>query len=215
MNENIKLYAKISAKSFLKWLAMLGFGVLITIILFVIILFQHGSGVGGGHGNPIAFILNLALENPFDMILFAGAPVFVFLYFMVANKITIQGIIYQVCIHHAISFVESALRGLIERVINKQDSVKEIPGQIFFKEKLLNENKKDNASGGLNKKIINYALKRIKLDGINFNGGKSAIVDGILTKFRTYITETTKPSFMFFWILILVQVLLFILGRII
>jgi hypothetical protein len=112
MKENIKLYAKISGKAFLKWLFVLLSGSIISAILFLIILFTNVSGAGGGHGNAYAFVINLAVQDLFGFLLFIGMPLFVFLYFAVANKIGIQTIIYEIWTNKAMQFVEQQLKKL-------------------------------------------------------------------------------------------------------
>ncbi|WP_117884504.1 hypothetical protein [Aureibaculum luteum] len=94
MKENIKLTAKITGKTALKWVFIFATGNLITLITFLIALFSIIELAGGGHGSIIALFVGLLSTNFFAFLLIFGAPIFIILYFIIANKISIQNAIY-------------------------------------------------------------------------------------------------------------------------
>lgn len=212
MKESIKLYAKISGKAFLKWLFVIVSGIIITMIFFFIIMFKDISGAGGGHGNALAFILNLALQDFFGFLLFAGAPVFIILYFVVANKIAIQTIIYEIWTNKAVQFVEPAVQKIAEKITSKQNWITFASDQAMLRAKLLDENRNDKSNSSLNKRVLGYVFKKIKLDDIDFKDENLTLADILTLKLKNFISETTKPSFNLFWILLGIQVLFLILS---
>ncbi len=212
MKENIKLYAKISGKAFLKWLFVLVSGITITFILFLIILLTNASGAGGGHGNAYAFVVNLAVQDFFGFLLFVGAPVFIFLYFAIANKVGIQTIIYEIWTNKAVQFVEPAIKKIAEKITNKQNWMTTVSDQAMLRAKLLDENRNDKSNSSLNRRVLGYVFKKIKLDDINFRDENLTLADILTLKLKNFISETTKPSFSLFWILVGIQILLLILS---
>lgn len=212
MKENIKLYSKISGKVFLKWLFVLLTGSIITVILFLIILFTNASGAGGGHGNAFGFVIDLAVQDFFGFLLFVGMPFFIFIYFAIANKIAIQTIIYEIWTNKAMQFVEPAVQKIAEKITSKQNWVTTISDQAMLRAKLLDANRNDKSNSSLNKRVLGYVFKKIKLDDINFRDENLTLADVLTSKLKNFISETTKPSFGLFWILVGVQILLLILS---
>lgn len=212
MKENIKLYAKISGKAFLKWLFVIVSGIVLTLILFLIILFTNSSGAGGGHGNAYAFILNLAVQDFFGFLLFIGTPVFIFLYFAIANKIGIQTIIYEIWTNKAVQFVEPAIKKIAEKITSKQNWVTTVSNEAMLRAKLLDANRNDKSNSTLNKRVLGYVFKKIKLDDIDFRDENLTLADILTLKLKNFISETTQPSFKLFWVLLVVQIVLLILS---
>lgn len=212
MNESIKLYAKISGKSFLKWLIVIITGIVVTMIFFFVILFTNASGAGGGHGNALAFITNLAIQDFFGLLLFAGAPVFIFLYFSVANKIAIQTVIYEIWTNKAVQFVEPAIKKIAEKITSKQNWITTVSNSAMLRAKLLDENRNDKSNSTLNKRVLNYVFKRIKLDDIDFRNENLTLADIITLKIKNFISGIAEPSFKLFWVLLITQFVLLFLS---
>ncbi|WP_159246081.1 hypothetical protein [Tenacibaculum maritimum] len=81
----------------------------------------------------------------------------------------------------------------------------------LFQKTLLQENNNTDTPK-LQKKIINYILKKIRLEDVDFKDPKLKISEVIADKFGNLITENIKPSLKPFWIVMLVQFLLFVLS---
>lgn len=214
MHEDLKLYAKITGKALLKWALVVTSGLTLTIVFFFFILFQNSAGAGGGHGSALAFVINLAAGNPCGFVLFAGAPVFTFLYFMVANKITIQSVIYDMWSKKASGFVEPTIKKIADRLTSKQNWINDVSNEALLRARLLDANKNEKTTSKTNKKVTNYILKKIRLDDIDFGNEKLSFANIISDKLKNYISEATKPSFLFFWLLFLLQIALFTCAQI-
>lgn len=214
MKESIKLYAKISGKAFLKWFLVVASGIVITLVFFFIILFSNASGAGGGHGNPFALLISLALEDVFGLLLFAGAPIFIILYFLIANKVAIHTVIYEIWTNKAVVYVEPAVQKIAEKITSKQNWISTVSDQAMLRAKLLDANKNDKSTSTLNRRVLNYAFKKIKLDDIDFQNEKLTLADILTLKLKNFISESAKPSFNLYWILIGIQVVLLICSMI-
>lgn len=215
MNENIKIASRITAKTFLAWSIVVFVGSIITFLCIPIVLFQVGDlGLaGGGHGSPFALVIGLFSTNICGFILFMGAPIFIGLYFTIASKIAIQSIIYQIWKNKAGSFVENKIIIITDKLTSKNDWTSFLSNETLLRVKLLEANKKDKETSKIKKKTINYLFKKIKLDDIDFTNDNLKLSDIILTKVIKSISETTKPSFCFFWLLISFQLILIICSQ--
>ncbi|MBW1655064.1 hypothetical protein [Flavobacterium quisquiliarum] len=214
MKEEIKMMASISAKSSLKWLIVMVGGNIFTLILFFIILFQNASFAGGGHGNAYAFIVGLLLNNICGFILFVGAPVFAFLYFVIANKVAIQQMIYLTWKNKKFSdYIDSKVVFLVDKITDSNRLVGTISNESMLRLKLLEANKNDKESSRIKKKIINYLFQKIKLDDIDFSREDLKLSQIVSVKLNQFISETVEPSLLFFWLLLLLQVVLFVIAQ--
>ncbi|KAF2509963.1 hypothetical protein EYY60_10600 [Flavobacterium zhairuonense] len=210
MKENIKTGVTIIAKTTLKWLIVLTTGLLSSIMFFMIILFQNIRLAGGGHGNAIALMINLALNNPCAFILVVGSPIFILLYFLLANKIAIQSVLYLMWKNKAQNFVEGKIIRIVDKVTDNSEIVNSISNESILRLKLLQENNKDQEDSKIKKKVINYLFAKVKLDDIDFKNKDLKLSDIISTRISRILSEAVKPSYLFFWILLGIQLVLFI-----
>jgi hypothetical protein len=211
MKEEIKSVASISAKSSLKWLVVMISGNLFTMIIFLIILFQNGSLAGGGHGNAYAFIMGLLLNNICGFILFVGAPIFAFLYFLIANKAAIQQIIYLTWKNKTFAgYVNSYVVLLVDKITASNNMASRISNGAMLRLQLLEANKNDKESSKIKKRVINYIFKKVRLDDVDFSNKDLKLSEVVSMKINQFISEAVEPSLLFFWLLLLLQVVLFI-----
>nr|WP_294784598.1 hypothetical protein [uncultured Flavobacterium sp.] len=170
MKEEIKMAASISAKSSLRWLVITVCGTIITMLFFTIILFQNADFAGGGHGNVYAFIIGLAMNNIPGFILLAGAPIFAILYFLIANKVAIQQMIYLTWKNENFaSYLNSKVVFLVEKITASNNLTSAVSNQTMLKLQLLEANRNDKESSRIKKRIINYVFKKINLDDVDFS----------------------------------------------
>lgn len=214
MKEEIKMMAGISAKSSLKWLIVMVSGNVFTIICFLIILFQNADFAGGGHGNACAFLAGLFFNNICGFILFAGAPVFAFLYFVIANKVAIQQMIYLTWKNKKISdYIDSKVVLLVDKITDSNSLVGTISNESILRLKLLEANKNDKENSRIKKRIINYLFQKIRLDDVDFSKEDLKLSEIVSLKINQFISETIEPSLLFFWLLFLLQVVLFVVAQ--
>ncbi|MBZ4033643.1 hypothetical protein K6T82_02625 [Flavobacterium sp. 17A] len=214
MKEEIKIVTAISAKSSLKWLVIMIIGNIFTLICFLIILFQNGSFAGGGHGNIYAFLSGLFLNNICGFILIAGAPIFAILYFLIANKAAIQQMIYLTWKNKGFAdFVNSKVVVLVDKLASSKNWTGTISNAAMLKLQLLEANRNDKESSKIKKKVIGYLFRKINLDDIDFSNKELKLSEVISIKLNQFISEAVEPSLLFFWLLLLFQVVLFIAAQ--
>ncbi|AWK06771.1 hypothetical protein HYN56_22075 [Flavobacterium crocinum] len=214
MKEEIKIVAGISAKSSLKWLFIMISGNVFTISCFLIILFQNAEFAGGGHGNAYAFLAGLFFNNICGFILFAGAPVFSFLYFVIANKAAIQQMIYLAWKNKTFAgYIDSKVILLTDKLAGSNHWVSSMSDESMLRLKLLEANKNDKETSRIKKRIINYLFQKIRLDDVDFSKEDLKLSEIVSMKINGFISESVEPSLMFFWLLLLIQIVLFVVAQ--
>ncbi|MGE8339601.1 MAG: hypothetical protein ACN6OI_01090 [Flavobacterium sp.] len=214
MKEEIKVVAGISVKSSLKWLVIMIIGNLFTLILFLIILFQNADFAGGGHGNAYAFLSGLFLNNIYGFILLAGAPVFAILYFLIANKAAIQQMIYRTWKNKVFaSYIDSKVVFLVDKLTASNNWSSAVSNKALLKMQLLEANRNDKESSKIKKKVINYLYQKINLDDVDFSNKDLKRSEVVSVKLNQFISEAVEPSLLFFWLLLLIQIVLFVAAQ--
>lgn len=201
MNENIKTFAKIGIKSTLKWFGIFAFGTGITILFFTLVLIQNRK------------FFELTTTNPAGFTTLISVPLFIFLYFIIANKYTIQNIIYSIWINKGHEFVEPLVNKIGTRITSKTNWTSEVSNQVLLRAKLINENANDIETPKMQRKILNYVIKNINLDDINFKDENLRLTDVLVLKIKSFISTVSKPSLTSFWIVVLVQIVIFTVSQ--
>ncbi|WP_370408923.1 hypothetical protein [Tenacibaculum dicentrarchi] len=215
MKENIKIAVKISGKIALKWIFIFSLGNIVTLITFLIALYGNIGLSGGGHGSIIGLFTGLITTNIFAFLIIFGSPVFIAIYFVIANKISIQNAIYLLWEGKAGNYISSKVENVTKKLTEKEGWKKELTDKAILKAKILQLTKNDNDTSKLQRKIINFGFNKIKLDEIDFQDENLNLSDFLTNKFNDFIAETTKPSLKLLWILIITQISLLICSMII
>ncbi|WCC44077.1 hypothetical protein PJW08_09695 [Tenacibaculum finnmarkense] len=215
MKENIKIAVKISGKTALKWIFIFSLGNIVTLITFLIALYGNIGLSGGGHGSIIGLFTGLITTNIFAFLLIFGSPAFIAIYFVIANKISIQNAIYLLWEGKARNYISSKVENVTKKLTEKEGWKKELTDKAILKAKILQLTKNDNDTSKLQRKIINFGFNKIKLDEIDFQDENLNLSDFLTNKFNDFIAETTKPSLKLLWILIITQISLLICSMII
>ncbi|WP_281232718.1 hypothetical protein [Flavobacterium gelatinilyticum] len=214
MKEEIKIIAGISAKSSLKWLSVMLTGNLFTLICFFVILFQNVHFAGGGHGNLYAFITGLFFSNICGFILFAGAPVFGALYFVLANKTAAQYMLHLTWKNKVFSsYIDSKVVFLVDKLTSSNNWAGKASNAAMFRLQLLEANRNDKENSKIKKRIIGYVFKKINLDDIDFSNPDLKLSEIVSIKLNNFISDAVKPSSLFFWLLFLLQLGLLIASQ--
>ncbi len=75
---------------------------------------------------------------------------------------------------------------------------------------MLQLTKEDKNTSKLQRKIINFGFKKIKLDEFDFQDENLNLADFLTNKFNNLVAETAKPSLKLLWIVIIAQIALLI-----
>lgn len=213
MIENIKVYSKIAAKSLVKWLLLVGTGISISILFFLILLFQILNSTGKANGTSTSFYVNLMHSNWAFVLLFVGAPVFIFLYFIIANKHFIQSAIYQVWKNKAEGFATDKIKLIVDQLVAKNGAITTISSESVLKLKLLEESRRNPDSSKIKRRVVDYIIKKIKLNDVDYSNKDLRLSDIVANKVNSFISESAEPSLLFFWIILFIQIILFIIAQ--
>ncbi len=208
MIEHIKLAAKIGGRAFLKWFMLVAAGTLLSLACAAVVVFSNSELGGGGHGNAWAFMLNLLSANTTVFILLVGAPVFIVLYFLVANKIAIANTIYLVLKNKAGDMISTQVGKLVEGLTSGNTWVAKGSDAALLRAKLLQANMEDPNTSRLKRGVIKYSFKKIQLEDIDLQAGDMKLWTIVVGKVEHLMRETAKPSLKLFWMLVWVQLAL-------
>jgi hypothetical protein len=204
IKENVKAFAYISAKTFTKWISIGMAGGLISIIYGFSVLFLEEKQT------ILVFLSNLFSKSISGFILFIGTPLFMVLYLLIANKIAIQTFLYQIWKNKAQGFLQEKVKGLVNKLTSANNWTSHISTAAVLKLKLLTANKNDKESNFILRKSIGYLLSMTKLDDIDFKDENIQLSEIVAQKLGEIVGEFSKPSLLFFWLLLLFQTALFV-----
>lgn len=223
MNENLVLFGKISARSFLGWLKIVVIGTLVSGIALIIsiLLLSNNSGPGfagtraGGFGAVLGILMLFVVEF-WTAFLFLCASVCLVLYIPLASKYVIGTAVHLVWEKKLASFFEVRVSSYLDRFFDNRSSLsaQTAAGRGLVKQELKEAVNADGETNRLQKRILNYVLKRLRLDNIDFLAPPAEIKNAVVRKVREVISEKVKPSLSFFWMLIVVQIVVLILALI-
>ena len=216
MNDNLKFLTKLSAVAALKWSVVFIPGILLTLTFALITGFQSAELFprhGGGEGILYVIFIQLALTNPCAFLVLVGAPAFITLYFIVANKVAVQSIMSGIWENKAIHLVEPAVKRIVDTYLSGT-VVQKTFSAAKERARLLDISRKDPHTSGATKRVITYAFKKIPLEETELHNTELSLGDIISTRVSAYISDAAQPGFGLFWILAVIHVALFIGAQI-
>ncbi len=216
MKENIKLVASIITKTSFKWGSVVFLGGITTIITFFTALFTNLNCGSEQTEGLFASIINFAGAlfscNFFAFILVFGMPIFIILYVVIANKLSIQNAIYLLWEGKAGNYVTDKFNDLMLKITEKEGWRKNISDKVVLKAKLLQTAKEDKDTSRLHKKIISFGLSKVSLDDVDFSDENVNLASILTDKFENFMSDLAKPSMKIFWGLVLLQIILLIVS---
>lgn len=206
MKENFKIAVSIGSRVIGKWILMVALGTLLTIILFGVALAHTAELAGGGHGNIYAFTIGLFLTDFCAFLLIFGGPVFIFLYILIANKTTVQTAIHLLWKNKAGEYITKHVGAITKALVNEKTKAHQITNQAMLKAQLVQKIQVDPNTTKLQRRVITYGLKKIKLNDIDFQKEDLHLSDIIEHKFYNFISEAVVPSWKLFWLVVALQI---------
>ena len=97
--------------------------------------------------------------------------------------------------------------------MSKNEKINSITNESILRIQLLEENRTNPDSSKIKRKVVDYILKKVKLDDIDFKNKDLRLSDIISNKVNNFISESSKPSLTLFWILLSLQIVLFIIAQ--
>lgn len=204
INENVKIFAKISGKSALKWTVVMLTGLFMTLLFLVVTLICIDAPENSN------FFGHTLQHNFFAFLMVAGSPLFLIAYYLCANKMAVAVSIYETWKQKGEEHIRPAAAALIEKATARFKADK-ISSPALVRLKMIDA-VRNSSESRIKKRIIGYVFKRIRLDDVDFTAENVTLSDVLAQKFTNFITEAAQPSWLFFLILSGLHVLCFILA---
>lgn len=218
---NIKLFGKITAKSLFAWIkvAFIGVVIMITNITIAVILFSDYPGGGfpaAAHGGILGAILGfffLFMVEFWSALLLTVGILSPVLFIILANKNAIASAIYNIWKFKLADFIEPKIEFYVDKILQKQpDFLKNITDWSVVKVKLLDTINNDSQTPKLQKRIIKFILKKIKMDDVDFKNPNTNLSSILSFKIRQFIEGFAEPDLKLVWILVAIDIVLIILA---
>ena len=217
---NFKFYAKTAAAALMRWLLIASVGLILAIIGIYIALHLIGNNTGAGYagartGSLIGVIFTfLSLFNTefWSALLLTMSIAFVFIYGMVASKISLGFIISSLYEHKLAGIISEKITNTMRTMTQKPGWAQTIDSASTLKAKLFSATKEDSTLNKIQHKVIDYAIKKIKLDDINFKHENTNLPEDISSRVMEQLSEAAKPSYVLLWVAVSIHTLLVVLA---
>lgn len=217
---HLTFYAKTAAAALLRWLFISGVGLILAMIGVYIAIHLIGNNTGAGYagartGSLIGVIFTfLSLFNTefWSALLLTMSVAFVFIYSMVASKISLGFIISSLYQHKLAGIINEKITHTIRTLTQKPSWAQTVDSASALKTRLFSATKEDSTLNKIQRKVIDYAIKKIKLDDINFKHDNVNLPEDISSRVMEQLSEAAKPSYLLFWIAISLHALLVVLA---
>lgn len=227
MKANLTLFTKIATRSAVSWLSIVIPGIIISVIGLIISIYligqQPGPGYTGGHAGPIGAILGMIIMFTiafWSSVLFVLSLAGFALFPSLASGYTFKKAVFLVWDNKLGDFFIEKIGVYVDKVMVRIAEKRAASDATLKKESIKElklEVKKDGATNKWQKRIINFLLKKVNLDDIDWKAEPAKIKSQILAKVKDYIGEKLVPSK---WIIrlalllpVVVMVLAFIYDR--
>jgi hypothetical protein len=210
MNERLKYIAKLSLSALLSFLKIYILTTLSTVLVAIIgfILIAKNIDVGtSARVSIIPFLIVVFTTKTMSAILwclvFFGSP---FLFFALANKYVLLKLSNKVITDKSDDVILPILEKAIQKFQEKKPVVlKNLEEYSLHKMKLIQEIRENPAENKWLKRVVVFALKKVRLDDIDFSDEQLDFFDIIKIKTIQFLQNITKPKRSMIWIPILIQ----------
>lgn len=201
--DNFKFYIKVTSTLLLRWLALLGLGILLSSIGFVIGFMLLGSATGaayhGTHAGEVGAVIGMLIlfrDDPWVALLIIGSVFFYTIYFLLANKVSLGFALFQLLENKLFPIIGNKVSGLLSTLIDKQPGlVLSLNSISFFKERLAKSANEDSSLNKIQRKAICYGLKKCRLDDIDFQQPNLDLPTLISTKVVQALQVAAQPTY--------------------
>lgn len=217
MKENFKYIAKLSATAFSSFIKINGLGLfstLLVVIIGFILLVKNSPIEYSEESTAISYLSSVFSDRPIGCILclliLIGSP---FVFFTLGNKYILIKLIDKLLKDKSESLINPLLDRIILKLKAKQPIVLRNVGDFSINQlKLIQEIKNDKAENKWLRKIIVFAMEKIKLDEVDFSQENMSFYEIIKDKTLQSLKDIAEPSRKLIFIAIGIQwtLLLFI-----
>jgi hypothetical protein len=221
MKQNLGLMMKIIGKSTFKFVSVLIFGMAFCILSIVVAYYylahhaDEGSVMGHtGHTGSVAVLVLVWFKLDFwsAILFFSSLLVFPFLYFTVANKTAVQTAIHLLWSNKLSDWIGPKITYYLQKLEAQQPNwMKTTTDSTVVELKLLEANKNDAETPALQRKVIAFLLKKVRLDDVDFQKDTVSISSILSEKLINTLSDVASPSNTLLWIVFGVHFLLFLI----
>ena len=214
ITNHLKYFSKLSGTFIFSVLKIYAIGVLSTVITFTLGIYILAERLGAslGHSGAIAFLTTTVLAKPLSAGLFyllmIASPFCIGIF---STKYGMSRIISRLIKDHSKTILEPFIDKIIDQFKKNQPIVvRTSTDYALAKVRLLNEFK-NSSENKILKRILSYALDKIKFDELNLGDENADFYEIIKKTLIEKLHELAEPSAMLFYIFIGLQWLSLIL----
>ncbi|MGG7471191.1 hypothetical protein ACVVIH_22075 [Chryseobacterium arthrosphaerae] len=205
---HLKYFSKLSAVFIFSLFKIYAIGIISTITVLVLGIYILAESLGSslGHSGALAFIVATVMAKPVSAGLFYLLIIIApFVIAIFATKYAMAGIISRLLKDHTKTILIPFIDKVLDKFKTNQPAVIRTSADFALaKMKLLNEFRSSSENKIL-KRILGYALNKIKFDELNLGDEHANFYDIIKTNLIEKLHELAEPSPMIFYIYIGLQ----------
>ncbi|GAL85378.1 hypothetical protein MYP_2607 [Sporocytophaga myxococcoides] len=169
MNENLKLFTSIAGKSFLNWIKVVFIGLCLSVSGIITAFVIRGTSSVQDNVSGDTYLAAAPSGDLWSNLLLVVSIGLIVIYIMLANKYALQTSICLIWENKLADFIEPLVDNGFKRIFSKQpDFFKNGIDGVVTKARLLDEIRRDDNANRIQKKVLDYGLKKLSLDGIDF-----------------------------------------------
>lgn len=208
ITDHIKYFSKLSAVFISSLFKIYAIGILSTVITFCLGIYIMGESLGPslGHSGASSFLIVTIMAKPlsasFFYLLMIVAPFCIGIF---STKYGMSRIISRLVQDHSKTILVPFIDKIVDKIRNNQPLiVHNSTDYALAKVRLLNEFK-NSSENKILKRVLGYALNKIKFDELNLGDENVDFYDIIKTTLIEKLHELAEPSALLFYIYIGLQ----------
>jgi hypothetical protein len=215
MKEKTIYVAKLTTSSIFSFIKINAIGAMSSSLIFIlgfIILSKNVNPSHSEHSSVIPYLLMIFAVKPITSILFyitlLASPL---LFFFLGNKYILSKVINKVLQDKSEKYIYPILDKILIKVKDSKDNLlKNGENYNDVKKKIIQQLKNENENKWI-KKIIEYSLKKINLDDVDFRNENLSIIEILKSKIIQVLQNISEPSRQSIWILLATQWIILLL----
>lgn len=198
MKEKTIYVAKLTTSSIFSFIKINVIGAMSTSLILILGFIILSKNINPGHSEHVSVIPYLAMifaVKPISSILFyitlIASPL---LFFFLGNKYILSKVINKVLKDKSEKYIYPILDKILIKVKDSKDNLLQ-NGENYndVKKKIIQQLKNENENR-LTKKVIEYGLKKVKLDDVDFRNENLSIIEILKSKIIQVLQNISEPS---------------------
>lgn len=193
--EQLKIYASIAGSSFMRWLALVVSGLLLSLAGLVVSAFLL-SGHADLTGMPA-----ILKQEFWAVVLLLASLILPIAYVLLANRIALGRVLFQIFEYQLAPAVGNRIANLVGRLISSQAGVGNVIGNVSaLRDKLVAMSSEESTLHKLQHRILRYGLTRARLDDIDFRRTDLNLPEVVAGRVVDALKAGAEPTYLTFWV---------------